>query len=295
MSEGGSRRGLKSYVGTLVATVLFPLLWLQALRMARQQSDSDPRARAKMLLAIAISLGIAFVGAYALLGFTANAQAGIYSSMGERLAAAVGESEYNDQIQAIATAEKSIDTIQKNLANATDDDRRAELQTALQAQLTARSAAVARSTELAPNHAMYLRIADAVVAQDDAAIRDLVAQVPAFSDLSTSKFPKFGDLQENADAAFAIKDRSVADMNRFAYLFLWPSLVGAFFAPLAFAFGSILRKGFVPSDTVGFKPYPGAAAGLFLLFGAFGLPALFFAAWTFNDALGRAEEGQIAL
>lgn len=295
MSEGTGKRGLKSYVATLVATVLFPVVWMQALRLARNHADQDPRARAKILAAIAISLGIAVVGGSVVLGFVNNAETGIYASMGDRLATAVGESEYQDQLSAAETAQKSIGIIEGNLANATDDARRAELQTALDAQRAALAAARARSSELADNHAKFLEIADAVQAGDDARIRMLVGEVPAFTDLSTSKFPKFADVQENADHAFAVKNQSVDDLQLFAFLFLWPSLVGAFFAPLAFALGSVLRKAFVPSDTVGFKPYPGAAAGLFLLLGAFGVPSLLFAAWTFNDAFGRAEEGQIAL
>ena len=95
--------------------------------------------------------------------------------------------------------------------------------------------------------------------------------------------------------AFAVKDRSVRDMTWSMWLFVWPSLFGAFFAPLAFALGSILKAAYVESDTVGFKRYPGAAAGWFLLFGAFGVPSIPFAAWVFMDAEGRSTEGQIAL
>jgi hypothetical protein len=100
---------------------------------------------------------------------------------------------------------------------------------------------------------------------------------------------------EGTQAALAIKDKAVGDMQLFMWVFLWPSLAGAFYAPVVFALGSVLRSAFVPSDTVGFKPYPGAAAGWFLLFGAFGLPSVPFAAWTFLDAEGRSREGQIAL
>lgn len=295
MSEAGGKRGLKSYLATLVATIVFPLVWLQALRLARRHGDADPRARVKVLLSIAVSLGIAAVGTYGLLGFVASAEAGIYDSMGDRLAVAVGESEYQDALATAATAGKAIGIIEANLANATDDAKRAELQAALDIQRTTLAGSQARSAELQDNHEAYLAIADAVAAQDDDAIHRLVADVPAFTDLSTSKFPKFGDLADNEAAAFAIKDRSVDDLGLFAWVFLWPSLVGAFFAPLAFALGSILRKAYEPSATVGFKPYPGAAAGFFLLLGAFGVPSLVFAAWTFNDAFGRSEEGQIAL
>ncbi len=295
MSEAGGRRGFKAYVGTLVATLLFPILWMQALRMARRQADDDPRARAKVIAAIGVSVLIGAGGFLAVSGFLAGAEAGLYRSLDTRLALATGESEYLDAWATINTTSGAIPKIEANLANATDPAKAAVLQETLNTTRDDLAAATARKAELEDNHLQYQRISAAVQRQDDGEVRRLVEDVPAYGEVSGSKFPKSKDLDANVDAAFAKKAESKSDMDRFAWLFLWPSLVGAFFAPLAFAFGSILKASFVESDTVGFKPYPGAAAGVFLLLGAFGVPSLFFAAWTFNDAFGRSEEGQIAL
>ncbi|MEK6975585.1 MAG: hypothetical protein AABY18_04495 [Candidatus Thermoplasmatota archaeon] len=295
MSEAGGKRGLKMYLATLVATVLFPILWMQALSMARRHGEADPRARLKVLVAIAASLGIALAGTYVLLGFFASAQAGMYDSLDTRIATAVGEAEYQEQLSIIEASNNALPKIRANLANATDDAKRDALQATLESTTADLAKAEARRAELVPVHTHYGRIAAAIVDQDDAEVRRLLGEVPAFSEVSGSKFPAHADIAENSEAAFAIKDRSVSDMRLMGWLFLWPSLAGAFFAPLAFALGSILRKAFVPSDTVGFKPYPGGAAGYFLLLGAFGVPSIPFAAWTFNDAMGRSEEGQISL
>lgn len=285
MSGDGPRRGLKSYLATLVATVLFPLLWLQALKLARRHQGDDPRARAKVVLAMGLGLVFLVGGAYVLVGFQADAKAGMYDSLEDRLAVAVGESAYQDGLSAIEAANNALPKIEANLANATDDAKRAELEKARDDTLTARNKAQATVTLLTPNHDLFGRIQQAVADQDDAAIRALFATAPA----------EPAKAAEGAEAALAIKDGAVDDMVLYSWLFLWPSLAGAFYAPLAFALGNILRKSFKPSDTVGFKPYPGAAAGFFLLLGAFGLPSVPFAAWTFNDAMGRSEEGQIAL
>lgn len=285
MSGDAPRRGLQSYLATLVATLLVPLLWLQAIKLARRHVADDARGPLKVIVAIGLGLAILGGGAYALVGFQADAETGMYTSLETRLAKAVGEAEYQDALAAIEAANNALPKIEANLANATDDAKRAELEKARDDTLTARSKAEATVAKLGPNHALFGQIQQAVAAQDDAAIRGHFAAAPAYPETAAA----------DADAALAIKDGAVADMAKFSWLFLWPSLAGAFYAPLAFALGSILRKSFKPSDTVGFKPYPGAAAGFFLLFGAFGLPSIPFAAWTFNDALGRSEEGQIAL
>ena len=294
MSEAGGKRGLKMYLGTLVATVLFPILWMKALALARRHEDVDPRARLKVLVAIAASLGIALAGAYTLLSFFASAEAGMYESMDARLETAVGEAEYQEQLSIIEASNNALPKIRAALVNATDDKRPA-LQETLETTEADLAKAEARRDELESVHTHYALIEAAVADQDDAEVRRLASEVPAFSEVSGSKFPAHEDIEANSEAAFAIKDRAVSDMQLFGMLFLWPSLIGAFFALLAFALGSVLRKAFVPSDTVGFKPYPGAAAGWFLFLGAFGVPSIPFAAWTFSDALGRSEEGQIAL
>lgn len=301
MSESGRKRGFKAYLGTLVATLVFPILWMQALALARRHADADPRGRLKVLAAIAVSVGIALVGTVVLLGFFAQARAGMYDSLDTRLATAVGETEYQEQVSAIDAAGLSLPIIEANLARARadvaaaqaagDDDAEAratanvtKLEDTLSKTQLSLADANTRKAELEPHHAQYGRIRAAVQDQDDAEAKRLIAAGPEYKDRDGL-----------AAYSFGVKDQAERDMQTFAWLFLWPSLAGAFFAPLAFALGSILAKAFVPSDTVGFKPYPGAAAGLFLLFGAFGLPSIPFAAWTFNDALGRSEEGQIAL
>lgn len=295
MSESSGKRGFKAYLATLVATILFPLLWMKALALASRHADADPRARLKVLVAIGASVAIAAGGFVVVSGFLAGAKEGMYASMDTRLATAVGESEYQDQLSTIATAEGAIPKIEANLANATDPAKAAVLQETLNKTRADLATANARAAEMADNHDLYLQVHDAVEHQDDARIRQLTGTTPSYSDMPGSKFPKFKDVGANVDAAFVKKDQSVHDMTKFSWMFLWPSVAGAFFAPIAFAFGSILKAAFEPSDTVGFKPYPGAAAGFFLLLGAFGLPSIPFAAWVFNDAFGRSEEGQIAL
>ncbi len=77
--------------------------------------------------------------------------------------------------------------------------------------------------------------------------------------------------------------------------FVYPNLAGLVMAPFAFMGGSILGRVFVPSDTVGFKRYPGKAAGFFLLLGGGAVFAIPFAAWLLRDLNVRSKEGQISL
>lgn len=277
--------GLKAYVSALVATVLFPLLWLRSLRLARRHTDADPRGPLKVMAAIAVGVGILLVGAFVLLQFQANAVAGMYESMDTRLQVAVGEKDYNDNVATVNAASSAIPIIQRNLANETDPAKREALEAALDATIEQRDTAIANVAKFTPNHQLYTRLQPMVADQDDDAIRAEVAD----ADLTA---PADEAAVENA---IAVKDDSIKDMQWSMWLFVWPSLAGMFFAPLAFAMGSILKAAFVESDTVGFKPYPGAAAGWFLLFGAFGLPSIPFAAWVFMDAENRSLEGQIAL
>lgn len=281
--------GLKSYLGALLTVVLFPLLWLRSLRLARRHTDSDRRGPAKVGAAIVLSVLILAGGATKLVAFQDKATDGMYASMDRRLATATGEAEYQDNAATVAASDVAIPIIQRNLANATaanDTAKQADLQAALNATQQARDKAAAKVESLKPNHALYESIQGDVQAQDDEAIRGAIER-------SGLAYP--ATMAHDTDAAFAIKDKSVSDMRLILWLFVWPSLFGAFFAPVVFALGSILAKAFVPSDTVGFKPYPGGAAGLFLLFGAFGLPSIPFAAWVWLDAEKRSREGQIAL
>jgi hypothetical protein len=281
--------GLKSYAGALLVVVLFPLLWLRSLRLARRHAGADRRAPAKVGLAIALSVLILAGGAYKVLAFEDKATAGMYSSMDRRLATATGESEYQDNAATIVASDVAIPIIERNLANATaagDTAKQADLQAALNATRESREKAAGKVASLTPNHQLYDSIQGDVGRQDDGAIRGAIQR---------SGFAYPATMQHDTDAAFAVKDKSVQDMTLMLWLFVWPSLFGAFFAPVVFALGSVLAKAFVPSDTVGFKPYPGGAAGFFLLFGAFGLPSIPFAAWVYLDSERRSREGQIAL
>jgi hypothetical protein len=120
--------------------------------------------------------------------------------------------------------------------------------------------------------------------------------------------------EEGGPFAFAKARGSTDQLHTHMLLFVYPSVVALLFAPLAFAGGSILRQSFVPSDTVGFRPYPGRAAGWFFLvlglgsplsvlllpgvppiLDLFGLLALPLAALLLRDLHKRSVEGQIAL
>lgn len=289
MSGKGRAAGLKSFLGALVAVVLFPVFWARSLRLARRHTDADPRGPAKVAVACAASLAILAVGAFTILGFERSATEGMYGSLDMRLQAAVGETEYQENLATVAASDVAIPIIERNLANATasgDSEAAGDLQDALNQTRAQRDRAAARAAALEQNHALYLRLQPIVERQDDDALRSEVAAA-GLSD------PR--GMQEGLESALAIKDQSVADMRMTLWLFAWPSLFGAFVAPVVFALGSILKNAFVPSDTVGYKPYPGAAAGFFLLFGAFGVPAVPFAAWVHLDAERRSREGQISL
>ncbi|MEA3204131.1 MAG: hypothetical protein QOI63_1811 [Thermoplasmata archaeon] len=138
--------------------------------------------------------------------------------------------------------------------------------------------------------------ADAVCQRDTktgaCASRQPAAIVHSYRDLHTlSDVP----VAEGIPAAYEHKAEFRAQMQTTLSWFVYPGLTGLFLAPFAFAGGSILNAAFEPSGTVGFKPYPGKAAGFFLLLGAFGLFAIPFGAWTLRDLHKRSVEGQIAL
>lgn len=290
MTGKGLLSGLKSYVGALLTVLLFPIFWMRALKLARRHHDVDPRGAAKVGIAIVLSVAILAGGAFVLLGFQEKAEHTMYTkSLNQRVAIAVGESKYQENVAAVAAADVAIPIIERNLANATrdgDDAKAAELSKALNDTRTARNKAEANVALYAPNHDLYGRLVPAIEAEDDARIRSILDQDP---------LAQPADMDQHVDDALALKDRAVSDMHLSMWLFVWPSLAGMFLAPVVFAVGSILSKAFVPSDTVGYKPYPGAAAGFFLLFGAFGVPSIPFAAWTYLDFENRSREGQISL
>jgi hypothetical protein len=102
-------------------------------------------------------------------------------------------------------------------------------------------------------------------------------------------------VSDGVPEAFAHKQGFRTQMQDMMGWFVYPGVTGLFLAPFAFAGGSILNSAHEPSATVGFKPYPGKAAGLFLLLGAFGVLAIPFAAWVLRDLSKRSKEGQISL
>ncbi|HUR61828.1 MAG TPA: hypothetical protein VM286_05625 [Candidatus Thermoplasmatota archaeon] len=183
---------------------------------------------------------------------------------------------------------------------------------------------------LAPNHQVWLLVQPHLAAGTDAedekarAILDKaldpaqVAGLPGMGNLActrdkatgqcTSNTPvaithTFRDLHTLSDVpvaqgvpeAYEHKHEYRAQMQSMLAWFVYPGITGLFMAPFAFAGGSILNAAYEPSDTVGFKPYPGKAAGWFLVLGAFGLFAIPFAAWTLRDLSRRSAEGQINL
>jgi hypothetical protein len=290
MTGKGLLGGLKSYVGALLTVLLFPILWARAMKLARRHRDADDRGAAKVGLAILVSVAILAGGAFVLLDFQTKAEHTMYTkSLDQRVSVAVGESLYQENVAAVGAADVALPIIERNLANATasgDDAKAAELEAALNATREARSKAAANVALYTPNHELYGRLVPAIQDQDDDRIRSMMDADP---------LAKPSDMDAHVDDALALKDRAVSDMHLSMWLFVWPSLFGAFLAPVVFAVGSILGKAFVPSDTVGYKPYPGAAAGFFLLFGAFGVPSIPFAAWTYLDFENRSREGQISL
>ncbi|HUR24715.1 MAG TPA: hypothetical protein VM327_01725 [Candidatus Thermoplasmatota archaeon] len=311
MTGKGLWNGLKSYAGALLTVLLFPLFWSRSLRLARRHREVDASGVAKVAVAILLSIVILAGGAFALLSFQSKAEHTMYTkSLDRRVSVAVGETVYQENVAATAAADVALPIIEANLANATlklekarainrsspseeskkavDDNATdvAKLQQALTDTRDARTKASANVGLYGPNHALYGRLVPAIRDEDDASIRSMMDADP---------LEKPAEMDAHVDDALALKDRAVADMHRSMWLFVWPSLFGAFLAPVVLAVGSILAKAFVPSDTVGYKPYPGMAAGLFLLFGAFGVPSIPFAAWTYLDFETRSREGQISL
>lgn len=102
-------------------------------------------------------------------------------------------------------------------------------------------------------------------------------------------------MREGFEEAFLHKAEFDEQLESQMAWFIYPSLTGLFLAPFAFVGGHFLSRAYVPSDSVGFKKYPGASAGFFLLLGGFGIPALPFSAWMLRDLSKRSAEGQISL
>lgn len=118
-------------------------------------------------------------------------------------------------------------------------------------------------------------------------------------------------VHEGIREAFEHQEEAANQMNSHLRWFVFPGVTGLALAPFAFVGGSILGNAFEPSSSVGFKAYPGKAAGFFLLvmglgvlltkmglpptLDLFGLFAIPFAAIVLWDLHRRSTEGQIAL
>lgn len=138
---------------------------------------------------------------------------------------------------------------------------------------------------LQANHDLYVRAHAAVEARDDDAVRRIIDQRDASVEVD----------EQVVKNGFARKEEALDGFQSVMLLLVYPGLVGVFYAPIVLAVGSSLRRNWKPSEGVGFKPYPSGAAGLFLLLGAFGIPATLFAAWTLKDMADRTAEEQITL
>lgn len=102
-------------------------------------------------------------------------------------------------------------------------------------------------------------------------------------------------IEEAVEGAFHVRSSSLDQMSMQLWIFVYPGITGLLIAPMIFAGGRILSHAFVPSDTVGFRKYPGKSMGWFLILGAFGVLATPFAGWALWDLSRRSREGQIAL
>ncbi len=277
----------KAYLANLLAVVVFPVLWYRAWAFAKRQ-DADPKAKAKVAVAIVASIAIFAGGLGALETFKQSNIDGFYEQLDQRIKNTVGESDYQGAV------ELSI-VIERNIANA--DQKIAEAQAAGDetAEQTWRDAKAGLEEDLAEqeairdglsgNHRLYVSVAAELQGRDDAGARTLLDASPLLDD----------DADASIDRAFEIKADMMSDMGANFNFLLYPSLFGAFFAPIVFAMGSILAQSFEESETVGFKPYPHKSMGWFLLLGGMGVPSPFFAAWAVTDMRGRQDEGQIAL
>ncbi len=278
----------KAYLANLVSAILFPLLWVRSWRFAQKHQNADPRATTKVLVAIGASLVLGAGGALMLVNMENAAHDGYYVELEARVAAATGETAYQDAIAARDAAAAQMTLAQGKIAEAraAGDTGEEEKWQAIYAEATGKKAdADALIAELTPNHELFLRARAEIRDRDDAAAKQILFT-------TTVDYPK---MQDKSRWAFNLKDDAVSDLDQVLLWMLYPSVLGAFFAPLAFALGSILHQTWEPSETVGFKPYPSQSAGWFLLLGAFGVPSLFFAAWVFTDIEQRSIEGQINL
>lgn len=301
--------GAKNFLLFLVRAIVFPLAWLWALGLARKHTDTDPKARPKVLTAIVAGVVLAGGGFVVLDGFQSDATLEMYTLTQTRLSQATGASEYQANVDAEAASLGQIDILEGKLAEAEDagDETNATtFRTSLETARTDLATAQLKQSLLAPNRAFFdNELVPLLAAQDDTGIRSAVAAKGSqwtvadyeHPNLPTTNKISFSpeDMVQDMKSAMYKKDKAQGDMALWMNWLLLPGLVGVFYAPLCFALGNVLKRAWVPSDSVGFKEYPGASMGWFLFLGAFGVPALFFAAWTFWDMDVRSTEGQISL
>jgi hypothetical protein len=281
---------LSKYLTSLVMTLIAPLQWMRLMKVAGQHQALDPKARQKIAIAIIAGLGFAGAGVFIVADFQDDATQGIYETLSGRLSSSLGNEAYNAALTSqgaavglIATADRKIDEAQQ----ANDAEAEETWQNNRAAYVESYNQASEDVIQFTANHNLWLIVNDILLVDRDDDVAKALIETRGSID--------YDNLDASSTAAFARKDAAVQDMGTMLAWFVYPGIIGALWAPMAFAIGSILRTTFVPSDSVGFKPYPGAAAGLFLLFGAFGVPALFFAAWVNQDFVDRTETGQISL
>ncbi len=278
----------KAYLANLFTVLIFPLLWVQSLRFAKAHRDDDAKAVAKVAVGIVASILVAGGGILWLTGFEADSQDGFYDALGATLAAQTGEGDYQAAVEAATIAQTNYLGAQEKRDEAEaagDSDGAQRWQATMDEQEAEMMAQASTAQSLAPNHQLFLQVNATLTARDDAAGKALISRSTAVDDAH----------RERALAAYDLKDEMEGDLALTMNWMMWPSLLGIFYAPVIFAVGNVLQSTWVPSNTVGFKPYPHKAAGWFLLMGAGGVPSPFFAAWAMTDMQARAAEGQIDL
>ncbi len=280
---------LSKYVSSLVFTILAPLAWMRLMKVAGQHHALDRNATKKIAVGIVAGLALAGVSTYIVVDFQDDATQGVYSTLSASLSASMGNEQYRAALADQEAARNLIDTADKKIAEAQEegDAEKEQLWRDNRAQYVRDlNDAIRRGNDRVDNANLFTQVEHALlVNRDDATAKQLINSNAGMPGLSVA-----GSMNH-----FDKKDQTMSDMNSMLAWFVYPGLIGVLWAPVAFAAGHVLKTTYVPSETSGFKPYPGGAAALFLLFGAFGVPALFFAAWVNQDFADRTEIGQISL
>lgn len=298
MERRARAAGARSWAGFLGRAIVFPLAWVWALGIARRHHEADPRGRSKVLAAILVGIVLTAGVGFLLYDFQEDARAGMYDQTHGRIAVAVGESAWQEQWATINASNIAIGILDTRLAEAqaTGDEANVTIFEATKANVTAdRDAAIAGRDDLEENHEFFVRIQPWIADQQDERVMQAIRDAEFQTSQATAQHWNPDRMVPRAERAFAINDAAEQDMWQVMAFLLVPGLIGVFYAPLFFALGGIMLRAWDPSQTVGFKPYPGRALGWFLLLGGFGWPSLLFSAWGFRDIEIRTQEGQIAL